>query len=104
MADVSEIMKLTPEELAEVKSSIRLFHILGMTDEEISLLPQIAKNWGIVVSNMNAMATDLADLRSRLSTSGGKREDGSLDTDENIRRSFGFGENAESVFLKEGFK
>lgn len=101
MAAVSEIMKLDADKLKEVQSAISLFHLLGLTDEDIALLPQVLKNWQLVVKNLNDMAVDLANLKqSTLAKKG--RADTSLDTPENIRSLIGFEETTERVRFEEG--
>lgn len=102
MVDVSKLNELTPEELKEIQSIISLFHLLGLTDEEISRLPQVLKNWPLVASNINAMAADLANVKSEVSRLSMPSVADSEDTNDNIRKSVGFGANPETVFFDMG--
>lgn len=107
MADVSEIRNLTPERLEKVQAVLDLFRLLGLSDEEISLLPQVLKNWPIVVSNINAFSSDLVAIKSDVARLSVKRagQDTGVDTEENIRESIGFGNHPEIInFGTEGSK
>lgn len=102
-----ELSKLTPKELRAVQAAIRLFHILGLTNEQIEKLPEVLSNWPTVVTNMNAMAQDLYALKQqveRLITEKAPARDISADTDENIRDSIGFGANPELTQFGGGNK
>lgn len=101
MADVSEIAKLTPEQLDKVQSVISLFHILGLTDEDISLLPQVLKLWPKVVDTVNAHSIDLSNLKRSMASDKSQNLNTNLDTPENIRSAIGFGSNVERVVFKE---
>lgn len=97
MVDVKELSKLTPDELAKVQSVISLFHLLGLSDEDINVLPEVLKNWRQAVDTLNAHTVDLANLKQILPSRQSKDSDASLDTPENIRLMFGFGESPERV-------
>ena len=99
MVEIKKLKEMSPEKLEKVQSVIDLFNLLGITDEQIALLPQVLANWPTIVKNMNAMANDLATLKM---ASAKKAESGdNLDTDESIRESVGFGNHAEMVFFDE---
>lgn len=93
---------MTRKDLKGVKSALALFHLLGLTDEQISLLPQVLANWPTVVKNMNAMAADLATVKAEISRGPQSGDAPHLDTEENIRRSVGFGSHVELVSFDEG--
>lgn len=97
MVDVKELSKLTPEELTKVQSVISLFHLLGLSDEDIQILPEVLKNWRKAVDTLNAHTVDLGNLKQVFSSGQSKNPDTSLETSENIRRMFGFGESPERV-------
>lgn len=97
MVDVKELSKLTPEELTKVQSVISLFHLLGLSDEDIAILPEVLKNWRQAVDTLNAHTVDLANLKQISPSRQSKNSDTSLDTPENIRLMFGFGESPERV-------
>lgn len=102
MVDVKELSKLTPEELAKVQSVISLFHILGLSDEDIAILPEVLKNWRQAVDTLNAHTVDLANLKQVFPSGQSKNPDTSIDTPENIRLMFGFGESPERVDFNSG--
>jgi len=99
---ISELSKLSPRELKQVKSVVTFFHMIGLTDEDINLLPQIVKNWPAVAKNINLfgkqiieMKGDIEDLETR---GGNKNKDGkSSDTTANIRQSVGIGSDIQRV-------
>ena len=97
MVDVKELSKLTPEELTKIQSVISLFYLLGLSDEDIALLPEVLKNWRKAVDTLNAHTVDLANLKQGLPTGQPNNLDTSLDTPENLRHMFGFGESPERV-------
>lgn len=102
-----ELSKLTPKELKAVQSVIRLFHILGLTNDQIEKLPEVLSNWPTVVTNMNAMAQDLFILKQqveRLAPEKNSAKDISADTDINIRNSIGFDKNTELTQFGGGIK
>lgn len=96
MADVSELAKLDPEKLGKIQSIISLFHLLGMTDNDIENLVEMAKKWPTVVKNMNAMAYDLTLLKQGAAAKDEKGTDGG-ENDESLRLLVGFGSRAEDV-------
>ena len=99
MVEIKKLKEMSPEKLEKVQSVIDLFNLLGITDEQIALLPQVLANWPTIVSNMNAMAQDLATLKM---SSARKSESGdNLDTEESLRESVGFGKHTEMVFFGE---
>lgn len=103
MVDVSEISKLSPEELGKVQSVISLFHLLGLSDEDISLLPQVLKNWPKVVEVINGHSEDLERLKGLVTANKGQDElDKIADTPDNIRSAFGFGSRTENVRFDGG--
>lgn len=103
MVDVSELSKLTPERLEKAQAVIDLFHLLGLSDEEISLLPVVLRNWGKVVDTINAHSEDLERVKSVVTANKGQQElDAASDTPDNIRSAFGFGVRAESVNFGAG--
>ena len=105
MADVSEIRQLTPERLEKIQAVLDLFRLLGITDEELARLPQVLKNWPTAVSNMNAFSAELSEAKARLDALSIRKsaaEEIAADTDENIRRSFGFGDASELVNFGPG--
>lgn len=97
MADVSEIAKLTPEELGKVQAVITLFHILGLTDADIEKLAIILKNWDKLVNTVNAHSTDLQNIRSSLSKNGNGRKDAEGDSPDSLRSMIGFDSSPEVV-------
>lgn len=99
MADVSELAKLTPAELEKIQSVIKLFHLLGLSDEDISLLPQVLKNWRKVVDTINAHSNDLTALKRGLSNGQSKDSDASSDNGDTMRVLVGFDNMSENVKL-----
>ena len=97
MADVSEIMKLDERKLKEVQAAVLLLHLLGLSDDDISLLPQIVKSWPTVVKNMNAMAEDLAKLRQALSEGKPDGKASQADSAGELQKMIGFGSATELV-------
>lgn len=104
MVDVSEISKLSPEELGKVQSVISLFRLLGLTDEDISLLPQVLKNWPKVVEVINGHSEDLERIKGLVTANKGQDELEKIadDTPDNIRSAFGFGSRTENVRFDGG--
>lgn len=102
MVDVKALKELDAERLAKIQAVIDLFHVLGLSDEEISLLPQVLKNWPKVVETINAHSIDLANLKQSMPNGKQKSTDTALDTPENIRQMFGFGETSEKVQFSDG--
>lgn len=101
MADVSELAKLSPEKLEKVQSIIALFHLLGMTDEDIGNLVDMAKKWPIVVKNMNAMAEDLVLLKQGAAVKSSEKAK-EFDNEESLRLMVGFDSRVEEVKFGEG--
>ena len=99
MVDVSELAKLDQEKLEKIQSVISLFHLLGLSDEDIALLPQVLKLWPTVVKNMNLMAQDLAIVKQGFATKDGKGEG---DPAINLQKLVGFDSNIENVNFDEG--
>ena len=102
-----EIENLTPKELKEVQSVLRLLHILGLSNEQIEKLPEVLSLWPRVVNNMNKMAEDLFEVKSevaRMVKEKAPLPDISADTDENIRSSIGFGSSPELTLFGGGRK
>ena len=99
MADFSEIMKLTPRQLRKVKAISAFLKLLGLSDAEIELIPQIIKNWPTIVKNMNEMAADFAEFKLTLGVKDDKKADGAddFDTPSSIRKGIGFGVDTENV-------
>ena len=97
MADVSEIAKLSPEKLKEIQSVISLFHLLGLTDEDIEKLPIVLRNWDKAVNTINAHSQDLENIRSSLSKNGNGRKDAEGDTPDSLRSMIGFDSSPEVV-------
>lgn len=98
MADFSEIMKLTPRQLKKAKEVAVFLKLLGLSDEDIKLIPQIIRNWPIVVKNMNDMSADFANFKMQLADKDDKNKDkDDFETPASIRQGIGFGENAENV-------
>lgn len=101
MADVSEIMKLKPKDLKNVQAIFSFLHLLGLTDEQIKLIPEILKNWPTIVKNMNEMVVDLASLKQGTSKDKPQAPDDSAETPDNIKNMIGFNETAERVNFSE---
>lgn len=102
MVDVKALKELDAERLAKIQAVIDLFHVLGLSDEEISLLPQVLKNWPKVVETINAHSVDLANLKQGVPSGKTKNLDTSLDTPDNLRQMIGFGESPERVNFSDG--
>lgn len=97
MADVSELAKLTPAELEKIQSVIKLFHLLGLTDEDISILPEVLKNWRKAVDTINAHSLDLQNFKKSLSSNSADKSDASMNSAEAMQKMVGFGESPERV-------
>ena len=97
MVDVKTLANMSEEDLRKVQAVIALFALLGITEKQLSLLPEILANWPIMVNNINAMTVDLANLKQSLSSGKSGHLDTSLDTPDNIRDMVGFGVNRELV-------
>ncbi len=103
MVDVKELSKLSPEELEKIQSVISLFHLMGLSDEDISILPEVLKNWPMLVKNLNLLMNDVVQMKGELvRVSGDKIIKGNdVDTSDNIRESIGFGSSVERVFFNK---
>lgn len=99
MVEIKKLKEMSPEELEKVQSVLDTFNLLGITDEQIALLPQVLALWPTIVNNMNLMAQDLATLK--LATGKKEKQSESLDTEEAIRKSVGFDNHTEMVFFDE---
>lgn len=98
MADFSEIMKLTPRQLKKAKEIAVFLKLLGLSDKDIELIPQIIKNWPTIVKNMNEMSADFASFKLQLANQDNKNDGGDdFETPASIRKGIGFGETAENV-------
>lgn len=106
MGLTERIAKLKRSELREAKEIIAAFELLGISKEQLDLLPQILANWPTVAKNMNLFSSDLVDVKKRVSNletrrsseSGGRDEDDSYG---NIRKSVGLGSDIERVAFSE---
>ena len=97
MTDVSELMKLDSESLTKVQSVISLLHLLGLSDEDIALLPEVLKNWRKMVDTVNAHSIDLANVKRSVSSNKPDKSGVNLNSAEAMQRMVGFGESAERV-------
>lgn len=97
MADVSELAKLTPAELEKIQAVISLFHLLGLTDEDISILPEVLKNWRKAVDTINAHSLDLQNFKKSLSSNNADKSGASMNSAEAMQMMVGFGESPERV-------
>ena len=95
MVNVEEIEQLTPKQLEEIQSVMRLFHLMGLTNDDITSLAQILKEWPTYVKNMNEMGADLVRIKRILSEQSGKN--GVIDSEDALRKAVGFDNNAENV-------
>lgn len=102
MVDVKELNSMSAKDFAKVKSVIALFHLLGLSDEDISMIPEILRNWRKLVDTVNIHSYDLANLKQSSFKQKGGNVDISSETPENIRNMFGFGESLEKVSFNEG--
>lgn len=103
MVDVSEIAKMDSEKLEKVQSVIALFHLLGITDEEIALLPQVLKNWPTIVSNMNGMTKDMVEMKNSIARLKPRSENkGEPDDATALQNMVGFDSSIEKVSFNRG--
>lgn len=98
MADVSEISKMSSKELKQVQGAIAMFHILGLTDDDIKSLVVMAKQWETIVSNMNAFSNELIAIKRKIGS--GKGENGGSDAPEDYKDLVGFDSHSELIIPK----
>lgn len=100
--DVSELAKLDPEKLEKIQSVLALFHLFGLSDEEISRLPQVLKNWPIVVKNLNDMGQDLFLVKKSIMGKNASGANPEIDSEDSLRKMVGFDSHVENVVFNEG--
>jgi len=64
---VTEISKMSPEDLEKVQSVIALFRLLGMTDSDIENLAAAAKAFPRIVETQNAIVRDQQAINAEIS-------------------------------------
>lgn len=104
MADVSELAKLTPAELEKIQAVISLFHLLGLTDEDISILPEVLKNWRKAVDTINAHTEDLVAIKRSISLGKADKGKASMNGADEMQMMVGFGMAKEKIFFDNGAK
>lgn len=98
MGIVSEIAKLKGKDLKEVQGVIAMLHLLGLSDDDIESLVEIAKNWKTIASNMNLFSEELGNIKRKIGID--DKDSNESETTSNYRDFVGFGTNAELIIPK----
>ena len=100
MVDVSELEKLSPEELKAAQEAIALFRLLGLSNEDISMLPKIVKQWPKLIEIVNGHSDDLTSLRMQINKNEKPvKPNAKPETPDSLREMVGFDSHVESVTL-----